>query len=245
MLRSALHLGIFGAALALTAAGLSGLTLPPGDAIVDGKLAWWRAHAAEYDTLIIGTSRLYHGVIPEILDATAAARGRPIRSFNLAVDGLRPPEDDFVLEKALAAPRLKLRWVIVECNELKLQVTDQEHESARDIYWHDLPRLRILWRRIDRRHPQHGDILLVFLAFLAFRGPDIDPLRRRLRDREYFDNPFPDDFSVRRLHDGNRLFVAHGAGRSTHRSDSGAHLADRFSASFREKIAEPRALVWP
>jgi len=177
-IKAALNMGIFVGALALTAAGLRPFTIPPTDPVIGAKLAWWNTHGADYDTLIIGTSRLYRGVIPRVLDETAAAEGMPLHSFNLAVDGLRPPEDDFVLEKALAVPGLKLRWVIVECNEVKLQVNDLEHQSARDIYWHDWPRLRILWRRTWAR--SDGERHSVFTR-VARRGGNLEQFAGHVR----------------------------------------------------------------
>ncbi len=137
----------FAAATLLTAAVLGRFTEAPQDPLVGGKLAWWQAHGAEFDTLIIGTSRTFRGIIPGVFDETMAAAGEPARSFNLAADGMRPPEDDFVLEKALAVPGLKLRRVIVECNEVQMSEKNMDHPIPRDLYWHDAQRLRILWKR--------------------------------------------------------------------------------------------------
>jgi hypothetical protein len=134
--------------LAVSAVVLGKWTAPLNVPAISDKLAWWSAHSAEYDTLIIGTSRLYHGVIPSVLDRAVASEGTVLHSFNLGLDGMRPPEDDFVLEKALAAPGLKLRWVIVECNGVKMELTDSQHEGPRDIYWHDWRRLGIIWRSV-------------------------------------------------------------------------------------------------
>ena len=39
------------------------------------KFAWFAAHADEYDTLFIGTSRVYRGIKPSVFDELTAAAG--------------------------------------------------------------------------------------------------------------------------------------------------------------------------
>ncbi len=144
--RTGFCLAIFCAAYALGCELLGRRAAEPFVPMVSPKLDWWRAHAEEFDTLIIGSSRTYRQVAPGIFDAAMAAGGTPTRSYNLGIDGMRPPEDSYLLEQALAARRSPLRFVILECNALKMEVPEDNADTLRAVYWHDLPRMSALWR---------------------------------------------------------------------------------------------------
>src|SRR5687767_418937 len=73
-------------------------TLPfPEVPIVTPKVEHLKAHGDRYDTLIIGSSRLYYQVIPSLFDELTAQAGVPTKTFNAAVAGMGPPEDSFML----------------------------------------------------------------------------------------------------------------------------------------------------
>ena len=137
---------VFLGAYALGCGFLARFAPEPVVPIVSPKLDWWRTHAEEYDTLIIGSSRTYRQIIPATFDAAMAAGGIPTRSYNLGIDGMRPPEDTYLLERALAAHRTPLRFVVMECNALKMEIPDDNADTLRAVYWHDLPRMGVLWR---------------------------------------------------------------------------------------------------
>jgi len=64
-----LLLGLFFAAGLFGTSLLIGVRLPfPRIAIVSEKVDWLEAHGEEYDTLFIGSSRVYHQIIPELFD---------------------------------------------------------------------------------------------------------------------------------------------------------------------------------
>jgi hypothetical protein len=111
---------------------------------VSEKLAHLATHGDAYDTLFLGSSRIYFQVIPAIFDELTAAGGRPTHSFNAGIAALRPPEDAFYLEKILAHPPRNLRYVFVEAAPLRTRL--ENLESVRAVYWHDWKRLRVLWR---------------------------------------------------------------------------------------------------
>lgn len=112
-----------------------------------GRIEWVASHHADYDTLFIGSSRTGRQVMPSLFDAAMAEAGRPTRSFNLGMPGMRPPEDSYVLERALAGRRAPLRFLIVECNPVRIGLPPQDRATARAVYWHDAPRMRVLWKR--------------------------------------------------------------------------------------------------
>lgn len=109
---------------------------------IQEKLAWLKKHGDEYDTIFIGSSRTNHHIIPEEFDRLMAAAGMPTHSFNLGVDGMRAPEDSFVLQAALAKRKAPLKLVIVECNKIAVHSGDDAgiRGTLRIAYWHDLPR---------------------------------------------------------------------------------------------------------
>ena len=113
---------------------------------VTEKLTRYAAAGDEYDVLVLGSSRTYRQVIPAVLDEAMAAGGKPTRTFNLGIDGMRPPEDTYVLEKALALRRKPLRFVIVECNNIRFELRAEDADTVRAVYWHDGKRLATLAR---------------------------------------------------------------------------------------------------
>jgi hypothetical protein len=138
---------IFLVTLSLTAAGIGIFAPKPRVAIVTPKLTWLAGHADDFDVLFLGSSRTYRQVIPELFDQLMADAGKPVRSFNLGIDGMRPPEDTYVLEEVLKHRSKPLQWVFVECNPLRLTMRDEDQDTVRAVYWHDWKRFATLFRR--------------------------------------------------------------------------------------------------
>ncbi len=126
---------------------LIGAGLPmPHIPVIEPKLTWLGSHGAEFDTLFLGSSRTYRQMIPELFDELTAEASQPTHSFNLGVDGMRPPEDTYLLEKTL--PLLKKpRLVLVECNEIRVRLRSADRDTMRLVYWHDWKRQSVLTRR--------------------------------------------------------------------------------------------------
>ena len=146
--RSMLNAAAFALGLAAMAVALSPFApeLPVSGA--SAKLASLAAHGEEFDVLFIGSSRIYHQLIPGQFDRLMAAGGSPTRSFNLALDGLRAPEDSYLLDRALRGRRAPLRWVIVEPCEIQTAMKPGVRDTSRGVYWHDWPRMGWLLRRL-------------------------------------------------------------------------------------------------
>jgi len=137
-------IGLFG-----TAAVLNSL-LPFRDVpVVKSKFDWLAQHGDEYDTFFIGTSRTYCQILPELFDKLMAEAGVPTHSFNLGVNGMRSPEDTYVLEKALAHRKAPLKLVLVEANAVHVNIGGDENQgSLRAVYWHDWKRFLTICRCI-------------------------------------------------------------------------------------------------
>lgn len=111
------------------------------------KVEYFAGHHDEYDTLFVGTSRIYYQIIPALFDQLTASAGRPTRSFNAGIASLNPPEDSYYLDQLLRTPPKRLRWVFIEISDLKTVVGQEKLGTVRAIYWHDWERMALLLRR--------------------------------------------------------------------------------------------------
>jgi len=122
---------------------------PLNVAEVTPKLAHLRAHATDYDTLFIGSSRVYHGLQPRVFDAEMAAAGKPSHSFNLGIDGMAPRESLELARLAATVPMPRLRRVFIEIGQAA-RVPDSDPPTVRNIYWQNghalVAGLRYVWR---------------------------------------------------------------------------------------------------
>lgn len=83
--------------------------------VLTPKMDVYRADAATYDTVFIGTSRtLYHIVPAEIERAAAAAGCTPPSVFNFGVHGMNGVEQDWVIAQVLAASGPELKRIVLE-----------------------------------------------------------------------------------------------------------------------------------
>lgn len=110
------------------------------------KLDWLAEHPGDHDILVIGSSRMRQ-VVPTVLDAELGKAGIAARSFNLSADGMRPPEDANVLDRALATRKAPLKFIVMEANPVTLKISEEDEGVARMIHWHDTTRILALWRR--------------------------------------------------------------------------------------------------
>ena len=115
---------------------------------VSEKLRYLKRSGDAYNVLFIGSSRVHHQIIPELFDRLMHEAGIEVRSFNLGIDGIRPPEDAFLLEHALQNRHKPVLWVIQEANPIRFREGEQIHDGLRGSYWRDGPRMLLLFRRL-------------------------------------------------------------------------------------------------
>lgn len=117
------------------------------DAPLRAKLELFEAQKDDVDLLVVGTSHLYRGIVPDLLDARLAERGVRVRSFNLAYSGMRTLEADALLRHVLALRPARLRWVAIEVGDWRGALP--ERRTVRGIAWHDATATRraarIVW----------------------------------------------------------------------------------------------------
>ena len=137
----------FAAAFALGCAAI-GWRLPfPDVQIARARIEHLAAQHDDYDTLLLGSSRIAYQIIPSLFDAEMAAHAAPTRTFNAAVAGVSPPEDAYLLETILRHPPKDLRWVVLELAVMRTSV-DRTRGTVRSVYWHDWERTRLVMHRL-------------------------------------------------------------------------------------------------
>jgi hypothetical protein len=144
----------------------------PDIPLVTAKLDHFRRHANDYDTLFLGSSRIYHQLIPSLFDELTAEHGLKTKSFNAAIDGMRPPELNYYVDQLLAAHPRDLRWIFIENGALRITLDPQKQGTLREVYWHDFTRTCIVVRTAlaDRKPPRRARLLPIL-------GSYVEPLR--------------------------------------------------------------------
>ena len=113
---------------------------------IAAKLRYFTEHRDEFDTVIVGTSRLYYSAAPEIFDATTRENGLGTHSFNFGIDGMHPPENFYVLEQILKTKPRNLKWVLLELGDIQTR-WDNILGTQRAVYWHDWPRTELTMKK--------------------------------------------------------------------------------------------------
>ena len=136
-------------AFLITCLGLHAiLPFPEIDGGVTQKFRFFAAHKDEFDTLFIGSSRIYFQISPAIFDRVTRESGLPTHSFNFGIGGMYLPETGYLLEQILKLKPLKLRWVFIEYDELQTKWSPENQTSRRALYWVDWKRVSLLLRKL-------------------------------------------------------------------------------------------------
>ncbi|MFT7543112.1 MAG: hypothetical protein ACI9K5_004095 [Gammaproteobacteria bacterium] len=120
-----------------------------GETFEAKKNAEYARRSAEFDTVFVGNSRVLNHFNTALFDDDLAKRGRPTRSFNYGLAGMRHPESMRTAEWILDQGEPHLRTLIVEVlGELTHSKAGPLHEQGaytrRAIEWHDLARTRLV-----------------------------------------------------------------------------------------------------
>jgi hypothetical protein len=124
------------------------LPFPEIDGGVSQKFRFFAAHKDEFDTLFIGSSRIYFQISPAIFDRVTRENGMPTHSFNFGIGGMYFPETGYLLEQILKLKPRNLRWVFVEYDDLQTKWSPQNQTSRRALYWADWKRVSLLLRKV-------------------------------------------------------------------------------------------------
>jgi hypothetical protein len=134
-----INAGAFVLLYTLACLGLRLLVPFPTAPLISEKLSQYRADPEGFDVIFVGSSRVYHQIIPEQFDSAVAKSGRSLRSFNFGQDAMFPPESFYVLRQILQEPATRLRWVFIELFEIREdnKALQENQRSAQLTSWHD------------------------------------------------------------------------------------------------------------
>jgi len=140
---------IAAAAFLITCIGLHAvLPFPEIDGGVSQKFRFFAAHKDEFDTLFIGSSRIYFQMSPAVFDRVTHESGLQTHSFNFGIGGMYLPETAYLLEQILNLKPRNLRWVFIEYDELQTKWSSENQSSRRALYWADWKRVSLLLRKL-------------------------------------------------------------------------------------------------
>jgi len=140
---------IAAAAFLITCIGLHAvLPFPEIDGGVSQKFRFFAAHKDEFDTLFIGSSRIYFQISPAVFDRITRESGLPTHSFNFGIGGMYLPESAYLLEQILNLKPRNLKWVFIEYDELQTKWSSENQSSRRALYWADWKRVSLLLRKL-------------------------------------------------------------------------------------------------
>ncbi len=149
VIRALTNTGIGAVAFLITCAGLRMvLPFPEIDGGVSQKFRFFAAHKNEFDTLFIGSSRVYFQISPAIFDRVTRESGMPTHSFNFGIGGMYLPETAYLLERILKLKPRNLKWVFIEYDELQTKWSPENQTSRRALYWADWKRVSLLLRKL-------------------------------------------------------------------------------------------------
>lgn len=102
------------------------------------KMAAFSQHKDAFDAVFLGSSHVFHGFRPEVVDPLLSRDGAPFRSFNLGMEGMFSFEADALLREVLAMRPARLRWLVVEAPSWrpKLSKADAAVVTERNARWH-------------------------------------------------------------------------------------------------------------
>jgi hypothetical protein len=131
-------LSVFGISLILNQYVYPEINLVPytwGSDLIHKKRTYLVENKEKYNTLFIGSSRIYRQVIPQVFDDSTAELG--IKSFNFGVNWLFAPESFYLLDQLEKMDDLNFRYVFVELSKIR-SVDYHNLHTTRIKYWYTL-----------------------------------------------------------------------------------------------------------
>jgi hypothetical protein len=114
-----------------------GMRLVPytwGSDLIHKKRVYLVENKEKFNTLFIGSSRIYRQIIPRVFDDSTAGMG--IKSFNFGVNWLFAPESFYLLDQLEKSDKLKFRYVFIELSKIR-SVDYHNLHTTRIKYWYN------------------------------------------------------------------------------------------------------------
>ena len=127
---------VFAAVLLGSLRLLDRLAVPGGGDLIGSKRQVFERRAASVDTVLLGSSHVYRGIVPERLDAAFERAGVEAHTYNFGIQLPNLIELHRVLREVLEKSP-GLRRVVLEYMQLVPQIDPENAFVPRSIYWHD------------------------------------------------------------------------------------------------------------
>jgi hypothetical protein len=149
LIRAVTNSAIAAIAFLITCIGLHAvLPFPEIDGGVSQKFRFFSEHKDEFDTLFIGSSRIYFQISPAVFDRVTSEDGLPTHSFNFGIGGMFLPESAYLLEQILNLKPRNLKWIFIEYDEMQTKWSIENQTSRRALYWADWKRVSLVLRKL-------------------------------------------------------------------------------------------------
>ena len=159
---------------------------------VFAKRQYFAENADRFDTIFIGSSRVFYQVDPQQFDTEVAALGGHAQSVNLACSGMWPPESFYFLRQILALHPARLRWVFIEIMPVNASLETRNDQTLRTAYWHDWRHTRMACEEImapPRAPVEKARLLIEHAAILARWNLHLGTWAAALRERVLPEKP--------------------------------------------------------
>ena len=135
--RSRLCLAAFLVALSMALLASGSVRPLGGKDPMNLKLRHFAEHRDEYDLVFIGSSRIYRGFAPSVMEERLREEGVPLRAYNFGLLGLSMPGAELILRRIGELEPERLRWVLVDPESLEYAQKTRNPRARRVIEWHD------------------------------------------------------------------------------------------------------------
>lgn len=135
--RSRLCFATFLVVMSLALLGLDAVRSYDGKDPMQVKLQHFAEHRDEYDLVFIGSSRIYRGFVPSLMEERLREAGEPLRAFNFGLLGLCTPGAELVVARIAELEPERLRWVLIDPESLDYMLHARNPRARRVIEWHD------------------------------------------------------------------------------------------------------------
>lgn len=110
------------------------------------KVGYWSEHKTDYNTVFIGSSRIYHHLDPHQFDSLAGMSGLEIRSFNLGIPSCPFPQSSRMLEAVISDPDVK--YIYYELTPVYTEVATELENTPENYYWYDYEQTMLLCQQV-------------------------------------------------------------------------------------------------
>jgi hypothetical protein len=135
-------------------------------------------HETEFNAIILGSSRLYRQINPQILDSLLNEFS--FKAFNLAAPATYNPETYYLYEKFLQESHSNIKYAIVELQQIN-EIPKNNLLTTRNYYWHNLEFLNFSISYIlGSKYPELNKRSLISSYAVSFLVNIVNPFKYKI-----------------------------------------------------------------